>query len=184
LKRIVLPFGLIAGSLLAVMFAINLPLLMNEIIDFEDGEILGYSSMVIAFLAVFFGIRRYRETTGNGAITFGRAFKVGILITLIACAMYVAAWEIIYWSGFGDDFADKYVAFTVQQLRDSGASAAEIATHEARMAEFKELYRNPLINVGLTFLEVFPVGLIMTLVSAAILRRRSPGPQSAATAIA
>ena len=130
--------------------------------------------MIVSFLAVFFGARSYREHVGGGSITFGRGFKVGILIALIICAVYVIGWEIAY-LGFLPDFGDKYAALTLDKMRAEGAAAADIAKTTAQMEQFKKLYKNPLFNVWITFLEVFPVGLIMTLVSAAILRRKPEG---------
>ena len=173
MKRIVLTFGLISGAILGAMTSIILPLCMSGILDFDQSEIIGYTSMVLSFAMVFFGIRTYREREGGGRITFGRAFKVGILITLVTCAVYVVAWEIVYW-GFIPDFDARYAEFVISEARESGVPAAEIAETEREMAEFRELYKNPLFNIGITFLEVFPVGLIVTLVCAAILRRREP----------
>ena len=177
MKRIVLTFGLISGAILAAMTAISVPMTMTGRIDFEKSEIVGYTSMVLAFLLVFFGIRSYRDNVNGGTITFGRAFKVGILITLVCCAVYVISWEIVFF-GFIPDFGEKYAALTMETMREKGASETEIAATEKNMAKFIELYKNPLFNVGMTFLEVFPVGLIMTLISAAILRTRS-GRQTA-----
>lgn len=179
MKAIVLKYGLISGVILGAMTAIMLPLCMKGVIDFDKQEIVGYTSMLLAFLLVFFGIRSYRDTVGGGTIRFGTAFKVGILITLVTCAVYVVAWEIVYW-GFIPNFEDVYTEHLLSKMRRDGAPATEIAAMETRMAQFKELYRNPLINIGMTFMEIFPVGLIMTLVSAAILRRGTPpAPQPA-----
>jgi len=184
MKKIVLTFGLISGGILLAMGAVILPLCMSGVIDFDNSEIVGYSAMVLAFLLVFFGIRTYRENVGGGAITFGRAFKVGILITLITCAVYVVSWEILYFNFF-PDFADRYAEHMIEKMRADGASLAAVEAERKKMADFKELYANPLINVGITFMEVFPVGLIVTLVSAAILRRKpTPGTPSTAAAIA
>lgn len=181
MKKIVLTFGLISGGFLAIMMAIMVPLCLNG--GGNLGYLVGYTTMILAFLAVFFGIRSYRDKSGDGTITFGKAFKVGILITLIACAMYVTAWEIIYFN-FVPDFADKYAALSIDRMRADGASAAELVAEEKKMADFKRWYANPLLNIGMTFMEIFPVGLIVTLVSAAILRRKpTPGIHpSAATA--
>jgi|SRR5687768_8689668 len=170
MRKTVVKYGLISGGILAVLTAIHVPLVMNGTIDMSYGQLIGYTAMVLSFLAVFFGIRSYRESTG-GAITFGKAFKVGILITLINCAVYVIGWEIVFW-GFIPDFGDKYAAMALDKMRAEGAPAEEIAATEKQMASFKEWYKNPFLNVGITFLEVFPVGLIVTLVSAAILRRK------------
>lgn len=171
MKRIVLIFGLISGAIVGVLMSIAVPLNHNGAINPRYGEVVGYTSMVLALLMVFFGIRSYRERIGRGAVTFGKAFTVGILITLISCVIYVAVWEVMYFN-FMPDFADKYAAQTVAKVRERGASDAEIAKTVKQMDDFKRMYRNPLINVGMTFMEIFPVGLLVTLLSAAFLRRR------------
>jgi hypothetical protein len=172
MKRFILKFGLISGAILAVMTAVMLPLCMKGVVDFDKSEIVGYTSMVLAFLLVFFGIRSYREEVGGGTITFGRAFKVGILITLVASAVYVVSWEIVYF-GFIPDFGERYAEFVIEKMERQGETAEAIGAKAAQMAEFAKLYRNPAFNVAVTFMEVFPVGLIVTLVSAGILRRRA-----------
>ena len=107
LKRIVLTRGLASGAILAALMLTTLPLCMNGTIDFSNSQVVGYTTMVLAFLLVFFGIRAYREELG-GTITFGKAFRVGIMITLITCAFYVAAWQIMY-RGFWPDFLDQFI---------------------------------------------------------------------------
>lgn len=171
MKKTVLTFGLISGAILSLMMLGTLPFL--DKIGFDKGEIIGYTTMVLSFLLVFFGIRSYRENVGGGAISFGRAFSVGILITLIGCLCYVVTWEIIYFK-LMPGFAEKYVSHIVEQLRASGASQQMIDAKIEEMKGFKAMYDNPLINSAISFLEPLPVGLIMTLISAAILRKR-PG---------
>ena len=127
--------------------------------------------MVLAFLLVFFGVRSYRDTVTGGSISFGQAFKVGLLITLVTCAMYVLAWEITYF-GFFPDFLDQFTEFTLTKMREDGESEAAIQKMAAQMATMAKYYKNPLFNIAITFMEIFPVGLIVTLVSAAILRRK------------
>ena len=172
MKKIVWTFGLIAGGILGGMTAVLTPLGANGAVKLDHAEIFGYTIMVLSFLLVFFGIRSYRENVGGGSVTFGKAFQVGILVTLIASAAYVVSWEIVYYN-FVPDFGDKYAAHTLEKMKMAGKSAAAIEAATKEMARFKELYRNPLYNVGMTFMEVFPVGLVVTLVSAAILRRRA-----------
>jgi hypothetical protein len=169
MKKIVLRYGLLAGAILAVFVALMVPFCGSG--DFEYGEIVGYSSMVLAFLLVFFGVRSYRDNVANGAIGFGKALQVGLLIVLIACAMYVISWEITYFNFF-PDFIEKYNAHMLEKMRADGKSDAEILAATAKMADFAKSYANPLFNVAVTFMEVFPVGLIMALVSAAILRKK------------
>jgi hypothetical protein len=173
MQRIVLRFGLASGAILVAMALIMMPLCLRGTLDFDHSEILGYSSMVLSFLLVFFGIRAYRDNVAGGVISFGKAFQVGILITLITCSMYVLAWEIIYF-GFYPDFLDQYSAHVLAKMHASGASAAEIRKTTEQMATMAKYYKNPLFNIGITLMEVFPVGLIVTLISAAIARRKTP----------
>jgi hypothetical protein len=169
MKRIVLTFGLIAGALLSLMMVVNTAFI--DQIGFDRGEVIGYTTMVLAFLMVFFGIRSYRDHVAGGTIRFGKAFRVGILIALIASACYVVTWQIIYYQMM-PDFVERYAAHMLEKARKLGATQQELAAKAAEMARFRELYRNPFINAGITFIEVFPIGLVMTLVSAGILGRR------------
>jgi hypothetical protein len=170
MKKTVLTFGLIGGAIMAALMFATLPFV--DKIGFDKGAIVGYTTMVLAFMLVFFGIRSYRENVNDGHITFGRAFAVGILITVVACVCYVIAWEIIYFK-FMPDFADKYAGYMIEKVRASGASQQVIDAKLQEMKSFKAMYDNPFINAAITFTEPFPVGLIVTLISAAILRRKT-----------
>lgn len=173
MKRIVLTFGILSGAISSAMMFLTLPLMHRGVINFKNGEVIGYTAIFLSFLLVFFGIRSYRENNG-GTITFGRAFQVGLLITLISCVFYVGSWQIIYYK-LMPDFADKYSDFAIASLREKGASDAAIAKKQKEMAALKAMYANPLINVAVTFLEPLPMGLLVTLISAGILRRRESG---------
>jgi len=174
MKRIVIIFGVISGVISSALMFLTLPLMHTGAINFSNGYILGYTSIVLSFVLVFFGIRSYRENAG-GTITFGRGFSVGILITLVSCVFYVASWEFIYFN-IMPDFADKYAAHAISDMREKGATDAAIAAKKVEMEKMKTMLDNPLLNAAMTFIEPFPVGLIITLVSAAILRRRSASP--------
>jgi hypothetical protein len=169
MKKTVLTFGLIGGAIMAAMMFATLPFM--DKIGFDKGEIVGYTTMILAFMLVFFGIRSYRENVSGGQITFGRAFAVGILITVVACVCYVVAWEIIYFK-FMPDFVDKYASYMVEKVRASGASQQVIDAKLQQMESFKAMYDNPLINAAITFVEPFPIGLVVTLISAGILRKK------------
>lgn len=169
MKKTVLTFGLIGGAIMAAMMFATLPFL--DKIGFDKGAIVGYTTMILAFMLVFFGIRSYRENVSDGHITFGRAFAVGILITVVACVCYVVAWEILYFK-FMPDFADKYASYAIEKTRASGASQQVIDAQVQQMKSFKAMYDNPFINAAITFTEPFPIGLIVTLISAAILRKK------------
>ena len=170
MKKIVLKFGLIAGGIFVAMMVITTP--FAEQIGFANGEIIGYTTLLVAFAFVFVGIRSYRENVGNGYITFGRAFKVGILITVIASLCYVISWQIVYY-GFIPDFGEKYSQYMIEKSRAAGASPEQIAKEVADMERFWAIYKNPVYNFLITFfVEPFPMGLVITLISAAVLRKR------------
>jgi len=169
MKRIVLVFGLISGALMALFMFGTMPFI--DKIGFDRGVYVGYTSMVLAFILVFFGIRSYRENVGGGAITFGRAFIVGILIAGISSICYVIAWEILYHT-LMPDFMDKYSAHVIEQARAAGANAQAIQAKQQELQQIRQLYSNPFANVAMTLLEPLPVGLVITVISAAILRKK------------
>jgi hypothetical protein len=170
MKKIVLTFGFIAGGIFVLMMVTTMPFV--DQIGFKNGEIIGYTSLLVAFTFVFFGIRSYRENIGNGYITFGRAFKVGFLITVIASLCYVISWQIVYY-GFVPDFGVKYSQYLIEKSRAAGASPEQIASEVAQMERFWAIYKNPVYNFLITFfVEPFPFGLVITLISSAILRKR------------
>jgi hypothetical protein len=175
MKRLIIVYGLISGILVAGMMWATMPFLHNGAIDFNDGMFYGYTSMVIALSLVFFGIKSYRDNHSNGLITFGRGFKIGILISLIASVMYCISWEICYDTVFSD-FGEKYSAHYIEHIKTSGATDAEIKVASEEIAKNFEMYKNPVIRFGMTLMEIFPVGLVVTLISAALLRRKEVLP--------
>lgn len=178
MRKIVLTFGLISGALCSAMMLITIPL--EHKIGFDHGYIVGYTTIVASFLLVYFGIRSYRNNVGGGQITFGRAFAVGLSITLITCVFYVVTWEVMYFF-FMPDFMVKYSAYVIEKARAAGASQAAIQAKTLELQKSTEAYNNPLVNVAMTFIEPFPVGLLITLISAAVLRRKS-SPQTGTSA--
>jgi uncharacterized protein DUF4199 len=176
MRKTVLTFGLIAGVILSIMMLATLPFM--DSIGFDRGEVIGYTTMVLAFLLIFFGVRSYRDNVAGGFVSFGRALSVGALIVVVASVCYVATWQLMYYK-IAPDFGAKYSAYTIEKARASGESQAAIDKRAAEMQRMVELYKNPAINVAITFLEPLPVGLIIALVSAGILRRR---PQRRSTA--
>ena len=179
MKRTVWTFGLIAGGILSAMMLLVLP--FQDAIGFDRGAVIGYTTMVLAFLLVHFGIRSYRDTVGGGTVGFGRAFVVGALIVVVASVCYTATWEVVYFK-LAPDFSEKYQAYAVEKARASGASQAAIDARVAQIEAFNQKYRNPLYNAALTFMEPLPVGLLIALVSAGVLRRRRRGALAEATA--
>jgi hypothetical protein len=146
-------------------------------IGLGKGEILGYTTIVLSALLALFGVRSYRENAGGGRLTFGRGFAAGILITLISSACYVGTWEFVYYK-LMRNFSEKYAAHTVERAKASGATQQKVDETERQAEQFKQMYASPAINIAMTFAEVLPIGLVVTLVSAGILRKKVPAPQN------
>jgi hypothetical protein len=124
-------------------------------------------------LFVYFGVRSYRDNVLGGQLTFGRAVQTGLLITVISSLCYVAGWLVLYY-GFMPDFGEKYAAHVVEKVRASGADQAAIDAAVKEGKEAMAMIENPVTNAAVSFLEPFPVGVLVTLISAALLRRKSP----------
>lgn len=177
MKKTVLTFGLISGAVISVLMMLTIP--FHDAIGFEiGGLIVGYTTMVLAFLLIYFGVRSYRDNVAGGTVRFGRAFAVGALIGLVSSLCYVATWEVIYFK-FMPDFMDKYGAHVVEKARASGENEAAIAKRREEMAKFAEMYKNPAFNAVVTLAEPLPVAFVVALISAAVLSRR---PRSAGAA--
>jgi len=178
MKKTVLTFGLIAGLIISVLM--DSSLLLADKIGSSHSMALGYTIMVASFLLVYFGIRSYRDNVLGGQISFGRAFSCGILITLITCICYVGTWEILYFN-FMPHFMDSYFAAQIHKVQAAGLDPATTAARVAAIQHSQQLYQNPLVNMAYSFIEPLPVGLIITLISAAVLRRKV-GVESTAAA--
>jgi hypothetical protein len=175
MKKIVLVFGLVAGAVLSAMMLATLP--FHDAIGFDRALLVGYTSMVLAFLLIYFGVRSYRDTVGGGTVRFGRAFVVGALIGLVASLCYVATWEVVYFN-FMPDYLSKYQAHVLGRARADGASEEALARQKAELDRLAEQYRNPAFNAAVTFLEPLPVARVVALVSAGVLSRRKRGEVS------
>jgi len=176
MKKTILTFGLISGVVASVLMIGTLPFLKY----FEHGSkglIVGYTSIVLVALLVYFGIRSYRDNHAGGVITFGRGFTIGLGITLISCVIYVVAWEIVYFN-FMSHSMDNYFAQLIAKAQSSPGTPEAIQAKVAAARHQQQMYQNPFVNGLYTFIEPFPVDLVVTLISAAILRRK-PRPQPA-----
>ena len=179
MKKIVLTFGLISGVMISVLM--DGSILISSKTGSSHSMALGYTMMVASFLLVYFGIRSYRDNVLSGQISFGRALACGLLITAITCACYVVTWEIVYFT-FIPHFMDGYFAAQVHHVQASGLDPATTSAKIAEIRHSQQLYQNPLVNMAYTLIEPLPVGVVITLVSAALLRRKEPMPSRSAAA--
>ncbi|MBX9734011.1 MAG: DUF4199 domain-containing protein [Chitinophagaceae bacterium] len=176
MKKNVLVYGCLSGSIF-VIFMFLLGRYHNSF-DMERGMIYGYTTMILAFSFVFAGVKNYRDKYTGGTLSFGKAFQLGLLISLLSSCFYVASWLVVNKTmlpNFADEYADAYVKKTAA----SGASPAVIAKTTKEMEEFKTMYKNPVYVVLMTFLEVLPVGILISLIAAFALKRKPKPSQSA-----
>lgn len=179
MKKNVLVFGLIAG-IIVDLYVIALAAGYNNP-NYVENMWLGYGSMIVAFSFIFVGIKNFRDKYNNGVISFGKAFQTGLYIALIGSSIYVLTWLIVYYA-FIPDFMTKYTAHIIAQTKSSGASLAEINEQKAKMASYTEMYKNPLMVIILTYLEILPVGLVIALIAALILKRKGKNTPQAIVA--
>jgi hypothetical protein len=170
MKKTVLTFGLIAGVIISVLM--DGSLLLADKIGTSHSMMLGYTIMVASFLLIYFGIRSYRDNNLSGKISFGRAFACGILITLITTVCYVATWEVLYFN-FMPHIMDGYFAAEIHKVQSAGLDPAATAAKVAAIQHSQQLFQNPFVNMAYAFIEPLPVGLLITLISAALLKRKT-----------
>ena len=169
MKKVVITFGLLSGAVSAGLMTISM--LFSDRIGFDRGLVIGYTVIVVSLLFVYFGIRSYRDNVLGGRLSFGRGVMVGLLITVISCLCYVAAWQVLYLN-FMPDFAAKYTTYMADNVRAAGGGEAEVAKAMKQGEDLKKLLDDPLMSSAMTFIEPFPVGVLVTLISAAILKKR------------
>lgn len=173
MKKIILTYGLIAGVIVTAFMAYGV-YCMNKNPDYEGSMILGYTGMLVAFSFVFIGIKNYRDKQNGGVISFGKALKVGALISLVASTIYVGVWLFEYYCIY-PDFMEKYSANMIKKLDTTVMTAAEIKAKTDEINMYKEMYKNPLWVIVITYVEILiPIGLLVPIISALILKRKEP----------
>ena len=165
--RTILIFGLLAGMVVAV--PMNLMMIFGKEGDGSHSLFTGYTLMLLAFTFTFVGVKHYRDRTLGGVIRFLPALLVGLGISFVASLIYVVAWEItLHATNFA--FMEDYSRAMIEGARAKGASAEKLAKLTAEMQSMQVKYANPLFRLPMTFVEIFPVGLVVSLATAGLLR--------------
>ena len=165
--RIILIYGIVGGLIVAVPMAVSMSTTTAGTVP-ENAALYGYLSMLLAFTMVFVGIKHYRDKVLGGVIRFVPALGVGLGISAVASLFWVVGWEITLATGF--DFGSAYSDSVVEAARARGAPPAELEAIRAEAADFLRLYANPLFRLPITFVEMFPIGVLISVISAALLR--------------
>lgn len=164
--RYSLIYGSIAGALTIAIITASIAI---ESLNHLQSEWFGYLVMLAVLSLIFVAVKRYRDVECGGVIGFGRAFLLGLGTAVVAGIVYVLGWE-AYLATTDGNFLAEYSAAIIADMRAAGASEAEIASTQAEMAPYVEAYRHPLTRMLITFSEIFPVGLLVSLASAIVLR--------------
>ena len=162
-----LTYGLLSGLVIIATMLVGITMTGQD--NFFSSELFGYLVMLVALTFIFVGVKRYRDVERGGVIKFVPALLMGLSIAAVAGLAYVVVWE-IYLAATDYKFMDEYIAGILRAREAEGASAAAIAKEAASLEAMRVSYGNPLFRVPMTFLEIFPVGLLVALVSAALLR--------------
>ncbi|MCD6017481.1 MAG: hypothetical protein K0S53_602 [Bacteroidetes bacterium] len=170
MKKNVLVFGTISGVIVSTFMFFSMLSLRNNP-EFEGSMLVGYTSMLVAFSFIFVAIKNYRDKYNNGVVTFGKAFQIGLYISLIASSFYVATWMMEY-NFMMPDFMDAYSQKMIEQVRKSGATEQQVNDQIASMAGYSEMYKNPFFFILITYSEILPIGLVVSLISALILKKK------------
>lgn len=185
MKKNVLVYGLISGVIVSALMAVNVAMCMKTG-NYDGSMVVGYAAMLIALSMIFVGVKNYRDKYNNGVIGFGKAFTIGLLISLVASTIYVAVW-LVEEHFFYPDFIEKYSAHELAKLQSSGVTGSELVQKTEELKQAKEWYANPFLKVLMTYAEILPVGIVVSLISALFLRRKgtrrdSPDVRTAAGA--
>ncbi len=172
MKKLVLTYGLIAGAVVSAFMAISMMSIADDPSKIGAGSmVVGYLGMLIAFAFIFVAVKNYRDKQNGGVVSFGKAFSIGLLIALIASVMYVITWSLVY-KYHMPDFMETYCAEMIRQAKTS-MTGAELEAKIAEINKGKEMYSSPVGFTLITFSEIFPVGLLVSLIVALILKRKN-----------
>lgn len=173
MKKTILVFGLIAGAIVSLMLILSVGYMKKNGGIADGAEIWGYSSMLLASSMIFVAIKSYRDRYLGGVISFGKAFKVGLGISIVAAILYTLTWVILY-KNFYPTFMEDYMAFTIKKMKESGKSATDIEKTVKEMDGMKSIYGTWWGLIGMTIIEILPLELVISVICALILKRKTP----------
>lgn len=164
MKNSILKNGIFGGIIVSIVM-ISMMLYMKTYPDREPSAIVGFGSMLLAFIFVILGIKQQRETN-NGVITFGKAFLTGLRISLVISTIYVLVWLIIYYNFF-PDFMEQYSKMVLKNTNPE-----KLAAKTAEMNQMKEWYKSPIMIILLTFMEILPIGIVVSLIGSLVYKKK------------
>jgi hypothetical protein len=164
-------YGLIAGLILTGM-VVTMMLMIGETSNFERGESVRYLFIVSAFSMIYLGIRQYRDKKLGGTISFNIAFRTGLLITIIASTCYAIAW-LVYFNFIDESFTERYTTFMIDKIKTGDKTPEEIENEIKLFTVNMADYKKPGVMGLYTFLEIFPIGLVISILCGMLMKRKS-----------
>lgn len=169
MKKVIIQYGIYAGLINACFMCVSMAYL--HISGNYEGNIwLGYTAMLLAYIFIYFGIKKFRDQLNAEKINFIQGFKIGLGISLISSLFYVIAWAIEY-HFYMPEFMDKVIESSINKLKSENLNAEQLKIKESEMLAYKTMYQNPLYFFLFSFLEIFPVGAFSSLIYAFILKK-------------
>jgi len=174
MSRTVLVYGLLAGVGMALLQWIIYPLCYRGFITFDNSTYFGYAGMLLVFTFIFFGIRSYRDNQGGGKVSFSKAFQIGILITLLGSLLHSVGWQIynLVNPDFKRFFLEKFTEYQMARVKNAPDPSA-VSEIQQQIETFRKIYDNPLLDMLVSAMLIFPAGVIVTIISSLLLRSRS-----------
>ncbi|PIA79131.1 hypothetical protein BFR04_06320 [Gaetbulibacter sp. 4G1] len=168
MKNTVIKYGLYA--LLSGFLLFGIPFLLGMGVNFDYGELIGYTSMILSLLFVYFGIKHYRDKVNNGKISLGKAIAIGMLIASFS-AIGVALFDYIYTTKINPDFATEYIDYSIKKM-EATLSPEELKIKSAELIQQMKDYGSPGFMAFMMFSTVIILGFIISLISGLILQRK------------
>ena len=176
MKKNILVYGGISGAIISIFMGVSMAVMGCNGGDMEAGTtsmVVGFSAMIVAFSFIFIGIKNFRDKQNEGIITFGKGFLLGFMMSLLASTMYVMTWGVEF-HFFMPDFMDKYSALQIKQMQSSGITGAELEDGVKKIERLNLSYKNnPFVFAAYTYMEILPVGILISIISAYILKRKT-----------
>jgi hypothetical protein len=170
MKQVIWKNGLISGALITTFTLISMYFCYTSE-TMQGNMLLGFTAMFLAFAFIFVGVKNFRDKHNEGVVTFGKAFMVGLYIALISSSMYVIGWMFEYHLVM-PDFMDKYVDYGIQHIDKASLSAEEYDKQVKGLESYRHTYDNKISMALLTYMEILPVGMLMSLIAALVFMRK------------
>lgn len=170
MQQTIIRYGLISGITIVVFMILGV-IVGGD--NFDTWELFGFAGMILSIIGVFVGIKSYRDNQPGGVLSFKHAFLVGLGIVAMA-SLLVGIYTALHVGVFDPDYSDKYYAFELAKVQESGATKAEIKDFEQSMGLMKEYGDNAFIQGIVMFVMTFIMGMVVALIAAAIMKKSPP----------